>query len=459
MKIVMTGATGTVGQKLTRTLLADGHRVLALSRDTENARLVLPADSDVAQWDAASDLDETLLTGADAVVHLAGAGVADRRWSKARKREIEMSRVGSADRLVEAISRMPVEQRPKTFLSASAIGIYGDRGEDELDESSDGSDGFLAEVCKAWEAAASRAVLQGCRVAIARIGIVLSPEGGMLGRLLPIFRLGLGGRLGRGRHWVSWVHVDDLVAMLARALRDEKIVGVFNAVSPHPVRNTEMTASIARAVGRPAWFPVPEFGVRLAVGEMASMLVASQRVRPHRMLEADFSFSYGELEDAIADVTSSGDRVCVFEQRVAKPLAEVFPFYADARNLEKMTPDFVRFRMLQYPDKGIHEGALISYKIALHGVPMFWRTRIDEWQPNQFFVDSQVCGPYSLWQHRHEFVDEGDATLVRDIVRYRLPLGALGELVAGSWVAHDVQRIFAFRRVVLDNLFGSTVSA
>lgn len=453
MNVLITGATGTVGSALTRNLIDHGHHVVAVSRDATAARLSLPADVDVQGWDAASPLPPEVLAGIDAIVHLAGAGVADSRWTAKRKLEIETSRVNSAEQLVDSIAALPANQRPRIFLSASAIGLYGDRGDQQLSEDSGPGTGYLAHVCRAWETAVGRAEDQGCRVAIARIGVVLSPEGGMLEQVLPIFRLGLGGRLGSGQQWLSWIHLDDLVAMLARALDDDKVVGPFNAVAPTPVRNRDFTATLATLVRRPALFPAPEFALRLALGEMADMLLASQHVAPEKMLARQFEFQYPTLESALRPLTANVEHVRVYEQRVPKPLAELFPFYADASNLEKLTPDFVRFKMLSAPEGQIEQGSELSYRIILHGLPVYWRTLIDAWEPNSHFVDTQIRGPYKQWIHRHEFVDEGDHTLVRDIVRYRLPLGALGDWVAGAWVSRDIRRIFHYRRDALEQLF------
>ncbi len=203
---------------------------------------------------------------------------------------------------MRALGDVPATGRPRALVGASAIGIYGDRGDAELDESAPPGDDFLAQVCSAWEAATRAGAELGIRSAIVRIGIVLGQGGGALGRMVPLFRLGLGGRLGSGRQWMSWIHVDDLVALLARALDDAAMSGVVNGVAPRPVTNAEFTRTLAAALGRPAILPAPAFALRLALGEMAMLLLASQRVVPRTAVARGFRFAHSDLGTALGDV-------------------------------------------------------------------------------------------------------------------------------------------------------------
>jgi ligand-binding SRPBCC domain-containing protein len=273
--------------------------------------------------------------------------------------------------------------------------------------------------------------------------------------MLPIFRLGLGGRVGSGRQWMSWIHLDDVVALFREAVEREAYHGAVNAVAPEPARNEEFTRVLARSLGRPAVLPVPAAALALAFGEMSQVLLASQRVIPSAASELGFRHRYASLSDALAAIRAHPDHERVFEQIVPVPLEQAFAFFSDARNLERITPDFLRFAVTRMSTPELGAGTTIDYRLRLHGLPVSWRSRIEEWSPPHRFVDVQVRGPYASWHHTHELEEVAGGTLVRDRVRYRVPLGALGDLVAGGFVARDVERIFAHRHASLARLLGN----
>ncbi|HUO49426.1 MAG TPA: TIGR01777 family oxidoreductase [Acidimicrobiales bacterium] len=290
---MVSGASGMVGRALRPVLAAAGHDVVALVR-----RAPGPGER---RWDpAAGVLDAGDLREADAVVHLAGAGIGDRRWSPARRAEILDSRVRSTALLSTTLARL--DEPPAVLAAASAVGWYGSRGDEVLDEDSAAGDGFLAEVCHAWEDACGAAADAGIRVAHLRSGIVLDASGGALARQLPLFRLGLGGRLGGGRQWLSWISLADEVAAIVAVLEDQALSGPVNLVAPQPVTNAEFTSTLARLLHRPAFTRVPRAALRLALGgDMADEVVlASQRVVPARLLAAGFTFAHPELGGALA---------------------------------------------------------------------------------------------------------------------------------------------------------------
>jgi len=447
MKIVISGATGFVGMRLTHELVTAGHVVTALSRDLERAARRLPARCRVVRWDAAEPFDAGVLRGADAVIHLAGEGVADRRWTAARKRAIRNSRIDTATLMVQALGQLDAAVRPRVLVSASAIGWYGDRGDTALDEYSAPGEGFLAEVCRDWERAAFDAQALGMRIAVVRIGVVLGRDGGALAPLLPLFRLGLGGRVGSGRQWFSWIHLNDLVALLRHVLDDPSARGPINGVAPAPVTNAAFTAALAHAVHRPAILPVPAALLRVLFGEMASVLLASQRVQPRAAQDLGFTFQFPTVHGALHDICAATPlHELVTEQRLSRAPDQVFPFFADPANLERLTPAFLHFHVLGASTPQLGTGTLINYALRLHGLPLRWQSRIESWEPNRKFVDLQTRGPYALWHHTHEFEPDGDGTVVRERVRYRLPLGALGDLLGGWMVRRDLETIFDFRR-------------
>jgi uncharacterized protein (TIGR01777 family) len=295
MNITISGASGPVGWHLLRVLGSAGHKLHVLSR---HARTNLPDGVKLSVWDAKSLPPAASLDNADAMIHLAGEPVAQ-RWTAEAKRRIRESRVGSTERLVEAMSKLP--RPPACLVCASAIGYYGSRGDEILEESSPPGSGFLPEVCVAWEKAAQAASGLGVRVNSIRIGVVLDKRGGALGRLLAPFRAGLGGRLGSGRQWMSWIHAGDLAELFRFAI-DRPLKGTVNGVAPLPVSNAEFTQELARVLRRPALLPVPEFLLKALLGEMAEILLASQRVAPRAVESAGFRFRFPQLGTALGDL-------------------------------------------------------------------------------------------------------------------------------------------------------------
>jgi uncharacterized protein (TIGR01777 family) len=275
MIVAITGASGFIGTRLVRRL--EGHEVRTISRRAGNAA--------------------EAVNGADAVVNLAGEPVSQ-RWNADVKQRIRESRVGTTRGVVEAIEA--AKKRPSVLVSASAIGYYGSRGDEVLTEQSAPGSGFLAEVCVGWEHAAQAAARLGVRVVLLRIGVVLGPGGGMLKPVLALFKAGVGGRLGSGNQWMSWIHLDDIVDMIVFAMQDSHVNGPVNSVGPEPVRNSEFTVALARAVHRPAVLPVPLFALKLRFGEMANVIVQSQRVLPEAAMSAGFRYRYPSLNEALA---------------------------------------------------------------------------------------------------------------------------------------------------------------
>jgi len=294
VKVVVTGASGLIGSALVQSLRADNVDIVRLVR--RQAR-----SADERQWDPARrGLDAAHLADADAVVHLAGAGIGDKRWSDDYKRTVVRSRVDGTMTIATTIATLPESSRPKVLVSASAVGFYGETGEEAADESSPSGHGFLADVVRQWEAAAQPAVDAGVRVVHPRSGIVLSADGGALGKVLPIFKLGLGGRLGSGKQWMSWVALADEIAAL-RFLLTTDIAGAVNVTAPEPVRNRDYTKAIAHALGRPAFAWVPPPALRAALGDFADEgVLVSQRVVPARLEEAGFVFTYADIDAALA---------------------------------------------------------------------------------------------------------------------------------------------------------------
>jgi uncharacterized protein (TIGR01777 family) len=291
MQIAVSGSSGLVGSALLPFLTAGGDRVTRLVRK----------DAGVGEipWDPAGGVrDLSHLEGVDAVVHLAGENIAAGRWTAARKEKIRRSRVEGTRRLSESLARL--SRRPKVLVSASAVGFYGDRGDEILKEDSAPGTDFLAQVCREWEAATEPASRAGIRVVQLRFGMILSPAGGALKKMLLPFKLGAGGRIGSGTQYVGWIGIDDVAGVIHHAIVTESLQGPVNAVAPTPVTNAEYTRTLARVLSRPAVAPMPAFAARLAFGELAdALLLASQRVIPTRLQASGYKFRYPELEGAL----------------------------------------------------------------------------------------------------------------------------------------------------------------
>jgi uncharacterized protein (TIGR01777 family) len=298
VKVAITGASGLIGSAVATSLTSDAHDVLRMVRHEASA-------PDEVQWDpVGGSVDLEPLAGVDAVVHFAGAGVGDRRWTASYKRKIRDSRVLGTQTLARALARL--DPQPRVLVSGSAIGYYGDTGEEAVDETSSAGDGFLAKVVVAWESSTAPASEAGIRVVIPRSGLVVAAHGGAWGRLWPLFRLGVGGRLGGGQQYWSFVSLRDEVRAVRRMIDDSTMSGAYNVTAPNPVTNAEMTAAMSEVVHRPAFAHVPSFVLKSVLGEMSSEVLGSLRVLPTRLTEAGFEFLDPTIEDALS--TAYADR-------------------------------------------------------------------------------------------------------------------------------------------------------
>lgn len=296
MRILITGGTGFIGQTLGPLLASQGHQLVLWTRQLKPR---LPKGI----TDYVHQLNELEPDSINAVINLAGAGIADKRWSKERKQHLISSRVKTTEQLVAWIAAQAI--RPKVLLSASAVGYYGEQGEQTVTEQTKPAAGFTHDLCAAWEAAALAANDLGVRVCLVRTGVVLGQGGGSLAKMLPAFRMGLGGPLGKGKHWFPWIHLDDMANIYAWLLKTERASGVFNASAPNPVINADFTKALGKALNRPAFFPMPEKVLKLLFGEMAELLLVSDKMLPQRLIEEGFQFAYPNLDTALAAIVKS----------------------------------------------------------------------------------------------------------------------------------------------------------
>lgn len=301
MKIVISGSSGLIGSALIDSLHADGHTILRLVRS--GSKPVLDVTSKMIRWEPPfGSIDLAAMEGADALISLGGASVAGGRWTSERKQILRRSRVEATRHLVASLAEL--KRKPSVFISASAVGYYGDRSDEILTETSQPGNDFLAQLCRDWEAEAAKAEHEGIRTVMLRFGIVLAAHGGALKKMLRPFRLGVGGRLGNGRQWMSWIALDDVVATIRYALIKDSPRGPINTVAPNAVTNAEFTSVLAGVLHRPALFPAPRVALKLALGEMADGLLASQRVSPGKLTELGYTFRHPQLKEALESVLS-----------------------------------------------------------------------------------------------------------------------------------------------------------
>jgi uncharacterized protein (TIGR01777 family) len=475
-KVVLTGATGLIGVEVLRALLLRGVEVLALTRDPKKALEKTGLPAQWLAWESHRAAFPLLdLDGVDAVIHLSGESVGEGKWTLERKKEILDSRVESTSQIVKAFENTPPANRPKVFLCASAIGVFGDTSASsepdhawaESDEIPVGDPNpvllqtgaaFLAGVTREWEKEALKVEALGVRTVRLRTGIVLDPTAGALGKLIPIFSSGGGGPSGSGKQWMSWIHLQDQVNAILFAMDHPSVSGALHLTAPEPARNSEFAKVLGEVLHRPSFLPAPGAALRAGLGEMADLVLGGQKVVPSQLLASGFVFHYSDLRSALENLCGGVRRNATLKRDrlwVKRSVGEVFEFFCDEKNLEAITPPWLNFKVLGKSTPQIELGTLIDYKLSLHGVPMKWRTEIAVWERDRVFVDQQLRGPYRQWHHTHRFTPMLGGTLIEDEVAYKLPIGMLGHLVAGAYVRKDVGMIFDYRRKVIGEKFSS----
>jgi hypothetical protein len=470
MRVFVTGATGFIARALIPLLQRESHSIVAWVRSETRARSLLGASTEIVPASAGSAAMVSALERCDAVVNLAGEPLISGRWTAARRGVLEQSRIGSTELLVHAIGE--TRTRPRVLVSASAVGYYGDRADQQLTEASSPGADFLARLCQRWEAAALAAEPLGVRVVLLRTGVVLGRAGGALERMLPPFEIGAGGPIGSGKQYMPWIHLHDLVKIVATALVDDRYQGPINAVAPEQATGRSFARALARTLHRPSLFPVPAIALKAIFGEAAIVLLASQRVAPLALEQRRFAFDFPTLDAALGDIVGGapvsisratakpdGAQDARYELRtrtvVDAPLDETFAFFSNAANLGLITPAAMKFS-IQGSVPTIVQGARIDYKVRVGPVPVRWRTRITRWEPGRRFVDLQEAGPYHLWWHEHSFHADGDRTVMEDRVYYSPPLGILGRLANRFFIAPTLKKIFRYRGDVIRLRFGAT---
>ncbi len=455
MRVLITGATGFIGKPLCKALALKGHELIVVTRDSEKARREIPAPHLAMDWEflkvhqsnPISKLSSPF-SSIDAVIHLAGESLVGKRWSPTFKQKLYESRIQSTQKLCEWLQKTS-SSKPKVFISTSAIGIYGDRLNEVLDESSLLGTGFLAHLCQDWEKALFESDLPETRKIVLRMGVVLGKGGGVLEKMVPSFSLGFGAALGSGKQWVSWIHLDDCVGLILECLENQALSGPVLACAPKPVTQMVLSRTLAQKFHSFGFFRVPKSCLRVALGEVSQVLVSSQRGFSSKLKKTQFHFQYPDLDSALDQILGQsvalGYSEFISQCWTPQPLDEVFRFFSEARNLEKMTPPWLNFKILFQSTPKIEKGTKIHYRIKIHGISVHWYTEIREWSPPYSFVDIQSKGPYQVWEHTHRFSNLKGGTLIEDQVFYKIPMAWLGRVIAGPFVRKDIAKIFSYR--------------
>ena len=468
MRVFVTGATGFIGRALIPRLQRDGHAVVAWVRSPARARGLLGAEVELVHADTAQDGLVAAIECSDAVVNLAGEPLMGGRWTATRRAVLERSRIALTEQLVKAMAE--AKRRPRVFISGSAVGYYGDRADELLTEASSTADDFLARLCQRWEGAAQEADRLGVRVVLLRTGVVLGRAGGVLAAMLPPFQCGVGGPAGSGKQYLPWVHLHDLVKIIAMALADDRCRGPVNGGAPEQATSRSFARALGRALHRPAILPLPALLLKAIFGEAAIVLLASQRVEPRVLRELQFVFDFPTLDSALEDIVG-GTAVSIsaaqshfegadgarYELRartvIDAPLEDTFAFFSKAANLGVITPAAMQLS-IQGQIPPMATGAMIDYRVRVGPLPVRWRTRITTWEPRRRFVDLQEKGPYRLWRHEHMFEADGLRTVMEDRVYYTPPLGIVGRLANRVFIRATLRKIFQYRGDVIRLRFG-----
>ena len=465
MKILLTGATGLIGKELGKLLVSQGHQVVAVSRSARWARLHCPFPAEFIEWSGQEKFNFPIADTVDGVIHLMGENLSEGRWTNQMKQSLVNSRVESTQLLRESFERRTTPL--KFWVQGSAIGFYGSSDSERVfDEASPKGSGFLADLCDDWESAlnSTKTDFESVRKVILRTGVVISHKGGALVKMMNPLLAGVGGVVSGGKQRMSIIHLTDVVNFIAHAVNCDDIKGVYNLVSKEPVEQGDFIRLLADRLFISTGLPVPSMAIKMAMGEMGDLLLRDQAVKSIRIEEDGFKLRYPGLKEIIAEASSwyldpisaeegkpKPAHLMYSEQFIPLPREKVFHFFSEAKNLERITPDFLQFNIVGMNTEKVEKNTKITYRLKLHGIPFGWLTDIAVWDPPFRFVDNQLKGPYQLWYHEHAFEELVGGTLMRDWVRFRLPLGKAG-MVGLPKVLNDVGRIFAYRTEIIDEI-------
>lgn len=451
MKLLISGATGFIGQELIEKLLDEGHEIWALTRNKEKAQKYYPYPVDFLTWKELDELDK--LPEWNGVIHLAGEPIANKRWTKTQKEKLYHSRITTGKSIIEAIERKQISI--DFFFTSSGIGIYGDQGDQTLNESSPVADDYLAKLCTDWENFTKPLQQKGVRCCQLRTGIVLGTNEGALKKLVDLCQLGLLSPLGDGKQYMSWIHIEDWVNALLFIMKNNEISGPVNFVNPHPLPNKLFMQYLAQHFNKWLLPNAPTLILKLVLGKMSQILLDSQKVQPQVLQKNHFSFKYSNLQESLLNLYPNPERGLIIKKKLFIPeeTAKAFSFFTDPYNLEKVSPPFLKLKILESSDKKIQTGSIIKYRLTIMGITLKWKTKILDLKENSYFVDTQEKGPYKTWLHTHSFVAHKRGTLLIDTVHYRLGFGILNHWLSLFFAAKTIEKVFLFRTQAMKKIF------
>lgn len=451
MRILITGATGLIGKKLIESLILEkNYTVRILTRNKKKAQLLIGFPIEIFGWNPLNHyLEEGAFDNVDIIINLAGENIASHRWSEKRKLQLLKSRVKAISFLLEKLE----EHSPKSFrkiISASAIGFYGNQKIEVNEESKVGND-FLAKLCQEWEAPLVQQ--SKFKYHIIRIGLVLDPNEGALSKMLPLFDANIAGKIANGKQYMSWIHVNDLIKQFLYLIQNSPKEAILNGTAPSPLTNQEFTQKLASKLQKFALIPAPKMILKMALGEMSSLLVSGQKVQSKFSHFEDFNFEFPTLDSALEEIFPSNIFKYQSYQWFPIPKEDVFKFFKHHENLIKMTPPKLNLKIVKSSSKMLEVGCIIHYKFKQFGLPISWKTRITRYEENNFFIDEQISGPFKSWQHEHNFISLSNGTLVKDLITYQHPIRSSNALIRAELV-----KLFKFRSVALENILSTTTS-
>lgn len=456
-EILIAGGFGFVGRRLGIALCEQGHKLTVLTRSEYPKSRSTPYPCKTLNWDHPISQIIEVVEKCDTIINLCGEGIVDKPWTQQQKQVLLESRILPIQALAKACKQ--AKSKPLTWVQASAIGAYGTTCPDPTHEEGALGQGYISELCHKWEETAVNCVPDEIRLINLRIGIVLGEEGGFIQKMTSLYSSSIGAALGSGLQKISYIHIEDLIRVFLHCINQEQLSGAVNATAPNPCTFDEFHQEMQKHFGFiQSPFKVPKQVIKLMMGERADLILADQNIIPQKVLNSGFKFNTPTIQESLEKVYPSipghrygqilYDTVCI-----PAPIHQVWPFFSEAKNLEKLTPPWLNFKVLSQSSETTQVDSIIKYKLALHGIPIAWKTKILSWQPKSEFVDYQQKGPYHLWHHQHTFIPCGDQTIMTDRVVYKLPLHLISWPLIGWFVKKDVEKIFAFRKAQIPQLF------
>lgn len=458
MRILITGASGSIGQKLGLKLAKEGHELFVLTRKSEALGGPFPFPCRAFYWKSEGSLPPPeSLEGVEAIIHLAGENIGHKRWSSEQKAKIMESRVRPTFFLAQAVRLL--KQKPSVIVMASAVGFYGDRREEKLTETSIKGEGFLADVVEAWEKSADPFREMGLRTVHLRLGMVLDSQQGALPKLIFAAQNLLLPRTGFSRHYFPWVHIQDVVRIFAEALVNKKYEGVVNVVAPQMTTSQQfvedLTGLLKKRPHRNHLF-MPKAFYRILLGGMSELVIQSQKVVPQRLLDGGFTFQFPHLSGALLNLFP-GD---LSEQRfsnqlwVGQKLDSVFLFHRKVQNLKLVTPQKIEIDDQSTPL--LEKDTSLKFSMPIGKFKLSWKGRISEYELNVCFVDAHSKGPFRLWRHAHQFVSLAGGTQIEEKIEFRLPLGIVGRILGTHYTHNKLKELFRYRNQKLVQILAKT---